>query len=170
MKTIRFRLLVAALAVMFAAAVAHAQTASAPADAPADFPPAHHHFHPMMGPEGHGWEFHGLDLTDAQKSQMKDIMTKEKPTMKPLMQQMHTIHQQLRQYEQGNYDEAKVRALAAQQTQTMTEMTVQQTRIHSEMYQLLTPDQQAKMKERQAQREAHMQKHMGDGPPAEPQQ
>ena len=38
----------------------------------------------------------------------------------------------------GSFDEAKVRELAAQQTQTMTELTVQHARIASEMVQVLT--------------------------------
>ena len=67
-----------------------------------------------------------LDLTDAQRAQMKDIMTKEKPTLKPLMQQLEQGHQQLRQLESaGTFDEAKVRTVATQQAQTMTELTVQ---------------------------------------------
>ena len=37
--------------------------------------------------------------------------------MKPLFQQPHQIEQQLNQYVEGTYDEAKVRALAAQQAQ-----------------------------------------------------
>ena len=40
-----------------------------------------------------------LDLTDAQRAQMKDIMTKEKPTIQPLMQQLAQGHQQMRQLE-----------------------------------------------------------------------
>jgi Spy/CpxP family protein refolding chaperone len=47
---------------------------------------------------------------------------------------------------------------------------VQETRIHSELFQLLTPDQQAKMKEFEANREARMQQHMHDGTPARQEQ
>jgi Spy/CpxP family protein refolding chaperone len=86
------------------------------------------------------------------------------------MQQEHQFHQQMRQYEEGTYDEAKVRALATQQAQTLIELSVQKTRIHNELFQLLTSDQQAKMKEMEARHEARMQKHMGDAPPAPPEQ
>jgi Spy/CpxP family protein refolding chaperone len=96
---------------------------------------------------------------------MKTIMQKEHPSMKPLFQQQHQIDQQLRQYVEGPYDEAKVRALAAQKSQIETELTVAQTRIHNQMYQLLTPDQQSKMKEMEANHEARMQKHMHEAPP-----
>jgi Spy/CpxP family protein refolding chaperone len=59
-----------------------------------------------------------------------------------------------------------VRALAAQQTQTMAELTVQETRIHNELFQLLTTDQQAKLKELEANREARVQQRMQNAPPA----
>jgi periplasmic protein CpxP/Spy len=162
MKSIRFRFLVAALAVMLGAAIAKSQTADAPAP-----PPMHGH---EFGMQGHMMGFFAkyLDLSDAQREQMKAVMQKERPTLKPLMQQLRQAHEQLKPYEEGTYDEVKVRALAAQQTQTVAELTVQETRIHNELFQLLTPDQQAKMKEFEANREARMQQHMhrNDSPPA----
>jgi periplasmic protein CpxP/Spy len=164
MKSIRFRFLVAALAVMLGAAIAKSQTTdSAPP------PPMHeHHF----GMEGHGMGFFAkyLDLTDAQRTQMKAVMHKEHATMKPLMQQVHQMDQQLKQYVEGTYDEAKVQALVAQQAQTMVQLKVQETRVHNELYQVLTPDQQAKMKEFEANREARMQKHMQSAPVSDSQQ
>jgi Spy/CpxP family protein refolding chaperone len=167
MKSIRFRLLIAAMAVLLGTAIAKSQTAP---EAP---PPP-----PMHGP-GHGFgmgehmiEFFAdaLNLSDAQQTQMRAILQKERPALKPLFQQSHQIDLQLRQYAEGTYDEAKVRALATQKAQIETEITVQRTRIHNELFQVLTPDQQAKMKEFVARREARMQKHMHDVPPAPPQQ
>jgi Spy/CpxP family protein refolding chaperone len=164
MRLIRSRLLIAALAVLFASVIARSQTADA---APA--PPTHGHEWAMGGGHrGHHMEFFAryLELTDAQRTQMKAVLQKEHGTMKPLMQQMHQTETQLKQYEQGAYDEAKVRALAAQQAQTQIELTVQKTRIHSELFQLLTPEQQTKMKEFEANREARWQKHMESKAPA----
>lgn len=109
-----------------------------------------------------------LSLTDAQQTQIKATLEKEHATIKPLMQQLHQSEQQLKQFEEGAYDEAKVRAVATQQSQTQIELTVQKTRIHNELFQLLTPDQQAKMKEFEANREARMQKHMHSAPAAPP--
>jgi Spy/CpxP family protein refolding chaperone len=43
---------------------------------------------------------------------------------------------------------------------------VQETRIHNELFQLLTADQQAKMKEFEANREARMQQRIQNAPPA----
>jgi protein CpxP len=167
MKSIRFRFLVAALAVMLGAAIANTQTADATAP-----PPMHGHGYGMEGHEGHMMGFFAkyLDLTDAQRTQMKGVVEKEHATMKPLMQQIHQMDQQLKQYVEGTYDEAKVQALVSQQAQTLVQVKVQETRIHNELYQLLTPDQQAKMKEFEANHEARMQKHMQGAASATPEE
>jgi Spy/CpxP family protein refolding chaperone len=158
MKSIRFRFLVAVLAVTLGAAISRAQTSDAAAP-----PPMHGHEFGMGGAMM-GFPFKELDLTDAQHTQIKAVMQKEHSTMKPLMQQFHQMEQQLKQYSEGTYDEAKVTALVSQQSQTLVQMAVQQTRIHNEIYQLLTSDQQAKMKEIEATREARMKEHMQNAP------
>src|ERR1700758_5559973 len=132
MKFSRNQLIIAALAVVLIGAVAVSQTVA-------------------KGPHMHGGGFGEhmlgfmtdyLDLTDAQQAQVKDILAKEKPTIQPLLDQLKQGHQDLMALEtSGTFDEAKVRALAAQHTQAMTELLVQKARIHSELFQLLTPDQ-----------------------------
>ena len=113
-----------------------------------------------------GFPFKQLDVTDAQRAEIKAVMQKEHSTMQPLMQQMHTMQQQLKQFSEGTYDEAKVQALISQQTQTLVQLKVEETRIHNEIYQLLTPDQQAKMKEIEASHEERMRQHMQGAAPA----
>jgi Spy/CpxP family protein refolding chaperone len=158
MKSIRFRFLVAALAVLLGAAIAKSQTADSAAP-----PPMRGH---EFGLDGHMMAFFAkyLDVTDAQKTQMKAVMLKEHAAMKPLMQQLHHMDQQLKQYVEGTYDEAKVQALVAQQAQTLVQMKVQETRIHSELFQMLTPDQQTKLKDSEANRAARMQEHIQNAP------
>jgi protein CpxP len=153
MRSIRFRFLIAAFAVLLGTVVAKSQTG--------DAPPMHGHGHEfgMGGRHMMGFFADYLNLTDAQQTQMKAVLEKEHGTLKPLMQQVHQTRQALRQYEEGTFDEAKVRALATQEAQTNIELTVQHARIHNELFQMLTPDQQAKMKEFEARREARMQKH-----------
>lgn len=119
------------------------------------------HFGGGFGPRSLGFYSDYLDLTDAQQTQMKDILTKEKPNIQPLMQQLRQSHLQMQQLEQaGTFDEAKVRAVASQQSQTMTELIVQKERIKSEMMTVLTSDQKDKLAKLQARRQARMQKHM----------
>jgi Spy/CpxP family protein refolding chaperone len=161
MKSIRFRILVAALAVTLGGALAKSQTADAAA------PPPHAGHGPGWG--GHELEFYSkvVGVSDEQKTQMKAVLQKEHASMKPLMQQMRQLDQQLKQYEEGTYDAAKVQALVAQQSQTLVQLKVNEARVHSELYQMLTSDQQSKLKEFEANREARMQQRGGqiEAPP-----
>jgi Spy/CpxP family protein refolding chaperone len=108
-----------------------------------------------------------LDLTDAQRTQMKSILSKEKSTIHPLMQQLAQGNQQMRQLEEAStFDEGKVRTLATQQSQTMTELMVQKARIKSEMVQVLTPDQKTKLTAFEARQQARFQRHFQQAPPS----
>jgi protein CpxP len=167
MKSILNRFLVAALAVTLGGAIAKSQTADA-----APPPPMHGGMGHEMGMEGHVLGFYAkeLGITDDQKTQMKATLQKEHATLKPLMTQMHQMDKQLKQYEEGTYDAAKVQALVTQQSQTLVQLKVEETRIHNELYQMLTSDQQAKLKEIEANREARMQQHMQNGTSAPPEE
>ncbi len=136
MKTKYFKIAAIVLALTVMAAIAVSQTVRR----------AHMRGDGMFGGPMLGYYVHKLDLTDAQQAQVKAIMTKEKPALQPLMLQVAQGHSQLRDLVMsGNFDEAKARELAAQQTQTMTELAVQHARIASEMVQILTPDQKTKL-------------------------
>ncbi len=156
MKSIRFRLAVAAVAVMLGSAIANSQTAdTAPPPPPAHGPG-------MFGMDHHMIQFYikALGITDDQQTQMKAALQKERTTMKPLMQQMHQLDEQLQPYVEGTYDATKVQALVTQQEQTLVQLKVEEARIHNDLYQLLTPDQQSKLKEIQAERQVRMQQRM----------
>lgn len=138
MKQRWFKTLAVVLALAVLAAIAVSQTVKR----------AHMRADGMFGGPMLGFYMHKLDLTDAQQAQVKAIMAKEKPTFQPLMQQMAQGHAQLRDLViNGGYDEAKVREMAAQQSQTVTELTVQYARVGSEMIQILNPEQKAKLTE-----------------------
>jgi Spy/CpxP family protein refolding chaperone len=125
-----------------------------------------HHHGGSMGEFGFGDHMLGyfsdvLDLTQAQQDQAKAILEKEKPTLQPLMKQLMQAHKDMSSLEDnGTFDEAKVRALAAQNTQAMTELFVQKARIHAELMQILTADQKAKLAQLKAKHEARMSQHM----------
>jgi protein CpxP len=132
---------------------------------------------------GFGFEHHmlhflteQLDLTDAQQTQVKEIFAKEKPTMAPLLLQNGQLHQQLMQAAiAGNFDEAKIRTLAAQQGQLEAALAVEHARIASQIFNILTPDQKTKAQEILAKHQEHMREHFehmqhGQTPSAEPQQ
>ena len=167
MKSFRFRPLIAALALLMGSAIAQSQGTE---DTPP--PPARHHHAMEMGMRGHGMGFFAkqLNLTDDQKSQMKAIMQREHPAMKPLFQQQHQIDLQLRQYVEGQFDQNKVQALALQKAQIQAQITMKETQIHNQLYQLLTADQQSQLKQLEAKREARMQQRMNQAPSATPEQ
>ncbi|MGO8986501.1 MAG: Spy/CpxP family protein refolding chaperone [Terriglobales bacterium] len=119
-----------------------------------------------QGPHGGGpmGEFHHmlkqLDLTADQQAQVKAIWQKEKPTVQPLMQQMRQNHQAMQALEAaGPFDEAKVTALATQNSQTMIQMQVEHERMKSEIMQILTPDQKTKLAQMEADHASRMSKH-----------
>jgi Spy/CpxP family protein refolding chaperone len=159
MQLSRFKILSAVLAFSLLAAVAFSQTVVKTAQGS-----GHRGGGPGFGAHMLGFYTDHLDLTDAQQAQMKDILAKEKPTIRPLMQQLAQSHQQMRALEQaGPFDEARVRAIANQQSQTMTELTVQKARIKSELMEVLTQDQKDKMAKFEAKRQARFQKHAQQG-------
>ena len=162
MKSIGLRFMVAALAVLLGSAIASSQTADTTP------PPMHAGMRGPLGMDGHMIQFYAkyLGVTDEQKTQMKATLQKERPTVQPLMQQLHQLDQQLKQYEEGTYDAAKVQELVSQQAQTLVQLKVEQTRVHNELYQMLTPDQQSKLKEFEANRAARMQQRMQNAPAA----
>ena len=139
MKSNRIKILIGALVLILLVAVGVSQTVKRV------------HMHGMHGDgmfNEHAIAFltDYLNLNEAQQAQAKEILAKEKPTLDSLSQQMDQGHQALRQLENsGTFDEAKVRAVASQQTQTMTDLIVEKARIHSALFQILTPDQKTKM-------------------------
>lgn len=120
----------------------------------------------MFGGPMLSYYIHKLDLTDAQQAQVKAILAKERPAIQPLMLQMAQGHAQLRdQVINGTFDEAKVREMASQQTQAMTELMVQHARIGSELVQILTPEQKTKLTALINQHEQRFMNHMQEKTP-----
>jgi Spy/CpxP family protein refolding chaperone len=85
-----------------------------------------------------------LNLTDAQKKEMFSIRLDERAKMKPLVQKLKEGREQLRALPKGQFDEAKVRAIAKGQADIMAELIVERARMMSKMYAVLTPEQRAK--------------------------
>lgn len=87
-----------------------------------------------------------LDLTDAQKAQVKTMVQAQRATLRPLLQQMAQDRlAMLNATASGAFDQAKVTALANQQAQIIAQLAVQKAQLHSQIYnQVLTADQKAK--------------------------
>ncbi|MGC2109510.1 MAG: Spy/CpxP family protein refolding chaperone [Candidatus Korobacteraceae bacterium] len=87
-----------------------------------------------------------LNLTDAQKQQIKTIMQAQRTTTRPLMLQLaQNRAAMITATANGAFDQAKVLALANQRSQIMAQLTVQKASVHSQVYnQVLTADQKTK--------------------------
>ena len=86
-----------------------------------------------------------LNLTDAQKTQVKTIFESARATSEPLHAKMDEVHKQLEAATaNGQFDEAQVRALANQQGQIMADTIVEHERAKSKIYAILTPEQRTK--------------------------
>jgi periplasmic protein CpxP/Spy len=102
-----------------------------------------------------------LDLSDAQRAQIKQIMEKEKPALEPLFKQEMQTHEQMMQLIQsGTFDEARAQAIATQGAQVHAQLEVQHARVASEAYQVLTADQKTKLAQFISKREQRFEQHM----------
>ena len=83
-----------------------------------------------------------LNLTEAQKEQVKAILASELEKSEPLRQQLAENRKNLRKaIEAQPFDEATVRTLAAKQNETRVELIVSRSRARSQIYALLSPEQ-----------------------------
>jgi len=104
--------------------------------------------HKAWGGPGHGMGtmLRELNLTDAQKEQVRTIMKANHASMKTVMQQMEQNRAALlAATANGAYDAAKIQALANQQAQLHAAMIVNHEAIQHQIYTtVLSSEQQAK--------------------------
>jgi Spy/CpxP family protein refolding chaperone len=91
---------------------------------------------------------HKLNLTDAQRTQLRAILQAERPTIQALAVRLRNENQQLTA--RDTFDEAFVRSVAAQHDATMTDVLVEREKVRTEVLQVLTPEQRAKLKQLRA--------------------
>lgn len=86
-----------------------------------------------------------LNLTTDQQAKIDTLFTQQKDTVAPLMERMNDFHKQLQSLTaNGHFDEAQVRSLAQEQLQTFADLTIMHETAMFQVYNLLTPEQQAK--------------------------
>ncbi|MCA1930244.1 Spy/CpxP family protein refolding chaperone [Rheinheimera sp.] len=111
---------------------------------------------PERGHEGHGpaMGFHlkalkGLDLSEAQKEQIKALMEQHRATM-PKPDQVKPEMEQLKALVQAeSFDEAAVRALLESKQKDKLDQDVARAKLQFEINKVLTTEQKAKLAERQ---------------------
>lgn len=86
-----------------------------------------------------------LGLTEAQAAELKPFLDSERATVDALMKRLGDTHQTIEaSAKDGKFDEAQVRALATQHAQVQVDLIVEQERVKSKIYNVLTPEQRTK--------------------------
>jgi protein CpxP len=112
-----------------------------------------------MGPELPFFALH--DLSDAQRTQIKQIFQSSKAADKPLWQQEMQSHQAMVQLiTSGAFDEAKAQVIANQAAQLHAQLEVQRAKVVSQAYQVLTAEQKTELSEIMARHQQRMQERM----------
>ncbi len=136
---------------------------------PPDGPHGHGHFGPSGpgGPGGPGGDLFGpigreLNLTDAQRAQIRQLEDSFRDSTRSLSEKMRTLHEnEMASLISGTFDEAAVRANAQERAATQVELDVAHAKLMSQILGVLTADQKAKLVELHKQMGAH---HGGDHP------
>ena len=113
---------------------------------------------PGGGPGGPLALLRQLDLSDEQRAQVRQVMESHNVELKAVGDRLRAAHKaQDDAIEAPNFDENAVRSKAAEVAAIQADAAVLRAKLHSEVFAVLTPDQQAKAAELKAQREARMQ-------------
>lgn len=107
---------------------------------------------------GQGLMVRQLNLTDAQKDQFKTITQQHRDQNKATMERLRTAMEAARKAVQTMpVNEALIRSTTQDLADAQAEAAIQRAHLQSELFALLTPDQQAQAKKLQAQPESRMQ-------------
>ena len=103
---------------------------------------------------GRGWSHHGplgyvaheLNLSDAQKSQIKSMWQAERSTVASLVQELAAEGKEMDSVTaQGSFDDSKVQEIAARQGGTIAKLLIEKERLKSKVYTtVLNPEQRTK--------------------------
>jgi periplasmic protein CpxP/Spy len=143
----------AALVVLGAIAAVHASSQNTAAG-PAPFM-GHRNARGMGGGLPFGRLAGQLGLSDAQKDQIKTIMQSHRDEWKSLADRASAARKALNDAVTADtVDENAIRQASAAQAAVQADMAVTRARVHAEVFQVLTPDQQKQAKELRAQMKA----------------
>ena len=108
---------------------------------------------PAMG--GPGLELRGLNLTDAQEQQVRDIRQQERESLQALQQKLRAASDAQRAaIHTLPVNEGLIRDTTAALADVQAELAIHQAQVHSQVWAVLTPAQQAEATRIRAEREA----------------
>lgn len=91
-----------------------------------------------------------LDLTTDQRDRVRQILDSHRDEQKAIGDRAMKAHEALQDVVAGTFDESAIRARAADVAAVDADVAVSQARVYSEVFQILTSDQQQKLKKAQA--------------------
>jgi Spy/CpxP family protein refolding chaperone len=95
-----------------------------------------------------------LDLTDAQREQVRGIVGSHQAALKEIGDRLRVAHEGMEGLITADaVDEAAIRAKSAEVAAVQADAAVLRARVHHDVFSVLTAEQQAKAKELRAQRE-----------------
>ena len=116
----------------------------------------------MRGPGGMGGEFRGLDLTDDQRAQLRKIREARQSEFKAAGDKLGAARQGMRALIQAEtIDESAIRAKSTEVAAAEADMAILNAKVRAESMQILTAEQQAKLKELRTKRQGQMKQRRG---------
>ena len=86
-----------------------------------------------------------LGLTQSQKEAIQQVMTRERRRMEPLMAQLRSVREKLLAVDPQHSNKKEIKTLADAQAALLARFIAANARMQSEIYKLLTPEQQRKL-------------------------
>jgi protein CpxP len=110
--------------------------------------------HGGHGRHGFGGMFRDLNLTEAQKSQLKAMREQQREALKPVMEQQRALREQIREaLESANPDATRIGQLEIQAHRLREQMKAEHEKSREAFLGILTPEQKAQLEKRKQERE-----------------
>lgn len=143
----------AGLFAILASSAVFATTVNAEPSQGCDHPRGEFHKHgERMAHDGMHRMFEGLDLTDAQKADIKKLFAEQRAARsddKPSKEERSAHRAEMQALiTSATFDEAQAKALMSAQQEKRQAQAIERMKMQNQIYNLLTPEQQAKFKAR----------------------
>jgi Spy/CpxP family protein refolding chaperone len=86
-----------------------------------------------------------LRLTESQKEAIQQVMARERHNMEPLFAQLRSVREKLLALDIQHSNKKEIKTLADEQAALLAKFIVANARMQSEIYKLLTPEQQRRL-------------------------
>ena len=111
----------------------------------------------LGGPAG-GLGLRGIELTDAQREQVRSIMESHRQEFTDLRSKLGAAHRAFAEAQRaGDLDEAAIRTQSAAVANAMADEAILRARVRSQVHALLTAEQQQQLKDREAEMQKRLQ-------------